>query len=265
VPGTAPSKTGVVGGIYNSSAPSPTTGQTLPVQLDSSGNLKVNVAAGSSGNAAASATGSAVPADAGYTGFNSGGNLVGVSTSNPLPAQDVTDGTPGSTPPTLAQQIAGTDGTDLRAVLTNLEGSLLTNPASTIGSNFLGTTTGTDCIWTVPSGKRWRIISLACLFQPDATVANRGIGVIWQDASGHTAGIAGYSVVVTASAPTFISAASGVVPQNNTFDALPNINLALPENLILGPGMVIRTYSTGLDASDKFSGPTLLYEQWSDT
>jgi len=53
--------------------------------IDGSGNLKVNVAAGSSGNAAASATGAAVPADAGYTGFNSGGNLVGVSSSNPLP------------------------------------------------------------------------------------------------------------------------------------------------------------------------------------
>ena len=363
VPGTAPSKTGVVGGIYNSSAPSPTTGQTLPVQLDSSGNLKVNVAAGSSGNAAASATGSAVPADAGYTGFNSGGDLVGVSSANPLPVtvsgsssanpaagatgspvptdagytgfadgsgnlvgvsaaapmptiatfasgsavklldsggtneasisaggalkvdgsavtQPVSgtvtakiegntgatiDAAPGSAIPTNAVMVGGTDGTDLRAVLTNLEGSLLTNPASTIGSNFLGTTTGTDCIWTVPSGKRWRIISLSCLFQPDATVANRGIGVIWQDASSHTAGIAGYSALVTASAPTFFTAASGVVPQNNTFDALPNINLALPENLILGPGMVIRTYSTGLDASDKFSGPTLLYEQWSDT
>ena len=45
-PGTAPSKTGVVGGIFNSSAPTPSTGQTLPLQLDSSGNLKVNIQAG---------------------------------------------------------------------------------------------------------------------------------------------------------------------------------------------------------------------------
>jgi len=43
----------------------------------------VSVAAGS--NAAASATGAAVPGSAGYTGFNSGGNLVGVSSANPLP------------------------------------------------------------------------------------------------------------------------------------------------------------------------------------
>ena len=42
-PGTAPTNTQVIGGIYNSSAPSPTTGQTLPLQQDSSGNLNVNV------------------------------------------------------------------------------------------------------------------------------------------------------------------------------------------------------------------------------
>lgn len=84
-PGTAPSNTLITGGIYNTSAPTPSTGQTLPLQLDSSGNLNVNVKAGSSGNAAASATGSAVPASGDYTAFNSGGNLVGVSTANPLP------------------------------------------------------------------------------------------------------------------------------------------------------------------------------------
>lgn len=63
-----------------------TSGNVLhSLALDSSGNLNVNVAAGSSGNAAASATGAAVPASADYTGFNSGGNLVGVSSANPLP------------------------------------------------------------------------------------------------------------------------------------------------------------------------------------
>jgi hypothetical protein len=46
VPGTVPTNTLITGGIYNSSAPAPTTGQTLPFQLDSSGNLNVNVKAG---------------------------------------------------------------------------------------------------------------------------------------------------------------------------------------------------------------------------
>jgi len=52
--------------------------------VDASGN-QITAFGGSGGNAAAGPTGSAVPADADYTGFNSGGNLVGVSTANPLP------------------------------------------------------------------------------------------------------------------------------------------------------------------------------------
>lgn len=51
--------------------------------LDASGNLNVNVAAGSAANAAASATGSAVPASAGYTGVNIGGTLRGMTGLNP--------------------------------------------------------------------------------------------------------------------------------------------------------------------------------------
>lgn len=49
------------------------------LSYDGSGYLEVNVKAGggSGSNAAASATGSSVPADAGYTGLNNGGNLIG--------------------------------------------------------------------------------------------------------------------------------------------------------------------------------------------
>lgn len=74
-----------IAGVFNTVAPTLTNGQAGALQIDSTGILKVNVAAGSSGNAAASATGAAVPVDADYIGFNSGGNLVGVSSGNPLP------------------------------------------------------------------------------------------------------------------------------------------------------------------------------------
>jgi hypothetical protein len=60
------------------------SGNVQFLSLDGSGNLKV-VSSGSAGNAAASLTGSAVPTSADYIGFNSSGNLVGVSTSAPLP------------------------------------------------------------------------------------------------------------------------------------------------------------------------------------
>ena len=48
------------------------------------------VTSASAGNAAASTTGAAVPASADYIGFNSGGNLTGVSATNPLPTSDIT-------------------------------------------------------------------------------------------------------------------------------------------------------------------------------
>jgi len=139
-PGTAPASTSIVGGVYNTVAPTFTNGQTGPFQFDVNGNLKI-VATGASGGTSSNfgsafpgigtaigaeynltpptytdgtmvplqtdvngilkvnvnsvsgtftaasngATGSPVPSYADYVGFNSSGNLVGVSSSNPLP------------------------------------------------------------------------------------------------------------------------------------------------------------------------------------
>lgn len=56
------------------------------LSVDASGNLLVTGSFSvSGGNASASTTGAAVPAQADYVGFNSSGNLVGVSSLNPLP------------------------------------------------------------------------------------------------------------------------------------------------------------------------------------
>jgi hypothetical protein len=41
---------------------------------------------------------------------------------DPLPTQDVSDGTPGAATPDTAIQVAGTDGTDLRTILTDTSG-----------------------------------------------------------------------------------------------------------------------------------------------
>ena len=138
-PGAAPANTQIVGAIYNSSAPTPTTGQTLPFQLDSSGRLIVNVGAGSSGNAAASATGSPVPANADYGGLNVAGTLRGQTGVNPagsvyaaqtdlssvggasislgqaaaassIPVVSTSDGVTGVTAPTSATEIGWVNG-----------------------------------------------------------------------------------------------------------------------------------------------------------
>jgi hypothetical protein len=61
--------------------------QNVELNVDNSGNLKVTSAGGGGSNPAAGPTGSAVPADADYQGWNSGGNLIGTSLAAPLPVQ----------------------------------------------------------------------------------------------------------------------------------------------------------------------------------
>jgi hypothetical protein len=70
-------------GAYQTSPTALTNNQLGIIALDANRNVKVNIVAGSSGNAAASATGAAVPASADYQGFNGPtGNLTGVASEN---------------------------------------------------------------------------------------------------------------------------------------------------------------------------------------
>lgn len=71
-------------------APTYTTAQTSPLSCDTSGNVRVTVTGGGS-NAAAGATGSAVPASADYSGINIGGTLRGQTGVNPTGSQFAAD------------------------------------------------------------------------------------------------------------------------------------------------------------------------------
>ena len=120
--GTAGTASNLAGGISNTGALSLSAGQQASLQLDASGYLKVNVVAGSASNAAASATGSAVPASASYTAWNSSGNNTGVSLTTALPVQPGTGATfPVSAtalplPTGAATSANQTNGTQLTAI-----------------------------------------------------------------------------------------------------------------------------------------------------
>lgn len=106
-------------GAVSTSAPSYTNGQTSPLSIDTSGNLRVAVTGGGS-NAAAGATGAAVPSSASYTAYNSGGNLVGVSTSNrfPVTCDNCGGGTGGTATADNGTYTAGTtNGTPIEGAL----------------------------------------------------------------------------------------------------------------------------------------------------
>jgi hypothetical protein len=87
-PGTGGATLGTdtVSGIdYQKVKPVFGTDGTVPVSVDATHGLPVNIVAGSGGNAAAGAVGSPPPSSADQIGFTSGGNLTGVSAANPLP------------------------------------------------------------------------------------------------------------------------------------------------------------------------------------
>jgi hypothetical protein len=71
--------------VVDATPSSPVANDYLPVRLTDGTSFYTASGGSGGGNAAAGTTGTAIPASAGYTGFNSGGNLVGVSTTNPFP------------------------------------------------------------------------------------------------------------------------------------------------------------------------------------
>jgi hypothetical protein len=74
-PGAAPANTAIIGAIYNVSPPSPSTGQTLPLQTDSAGNLLVNVKTG--GGSTASGPTKIAQTPTVIASAYSGGNCIG--------------------------------------------------------------------------------------------------------------------------------------------------------------------------------------------
>jgi len=212
----------VLCGIYNATPPAPSNGQALGFQMDSQGNLMVNVVAGGGGgggnvnltginsvapsvtnplfvelsdgaaafgtagnplsvnvlsgggsNASVGTRGAAAPASATETGgIDATGNLqvasvnllsrqpldadfaletmsiihgkttagggtyvdVKVNPSGTLATQDGADGTPASAVPSLAIQVGGSDGTNLRALVTGTDGVLKENLAQVAGA-----------------------------------------------------------------------------------------------------------------------------------
>jgi hypothetical protein len=157
---SSPANELLVAGQFNTTPTTITSGNVSPLQLDSAGNLLVNVKVGGAGgsNAAAGATGSAVPADADYVGFNSGGNLVGVSTSNPLPVvQQGSVAVTQSTSPWVADitQVANTAlgasaivnyGSNPAAVAVPAVNAFITNAVSENLTQVAGTSLGATAV-----------------------------------------------------------------------------------------------------------------------
>ena len=118
-------------------------------EVDSSGNLKVNVAAGTitATNPSVGTTGTTAPTSATEMGIIVGGNLVGVSNSNPVPisgsisATNPSVGTTAATAPTSATEIGYINGSGNLTAPTALAGlpvSVQVQQATAVTGNITG-------------------------------------------------------------------------------------------------------------------------------
>lgn len=156
-PGTAPTNTQVIGGIYNSSAPAPSTGQTLPLQLTSAGSLHTTVDNTLSPGSAVSASSSPVVVASDQAAIAVKGNAA--------------NGAAVSGNPNL---VAGSDGTDVRTVATDTSGHILpTSDPCTSGAklNFSFSQTSSGTIITGTSGKKNYICSIHYIASAAANVS----------------------------------------------------------------------------------------------
>jgi hypothetical protein len=133
--GTAATKSLAVGGVYNSSAPTPTTGQQLSLQLDSSGNLKISgTVTANLGTIDGAATATNQTDGSQKTKIVDGsGNVIG-ATSNALDVNIKSGGSGGTQYTNSSAQATptgtvalGYDGTNVRGLLTDNAGKLQTN------------------------------------------------------------------------------------------------------------------------------------------
>ena len=137
--GTAATKSLAVGGVYNSSAPTPTTGQQLSLQLDGSGNLKISgTVTANLGTIDGAALATNQTDGSQKTKIVDGsGNVIG-ATSNALDVNIKSGGSSGTQYTNNAVQATptgtvalGYDGTNVRGLLTDGTGKLQTNITNT--------------------------------------------------------------------------------------------------------------------------------------
>lgn len=202
-------------------------GNMAGATLDASGFLKVNVAAGSSGNSAASATGAAVPVDADYLGVkDASGNLTGFSAAT----LDYDTGAG-----TASQTLVG-----------------LALPAS--GGPVAGGT-GTNPLRVDPTGSTTQPVSAASLPLPTgaATAAKQPALGIAGTASIDVLtmqGIAGGTAVPISG--TVTATISGVATAAN------QTNASQKTQVVDGSGNVIGATSNALDINIKSGNPTTI-------
>lgn len=135
------------------------------------------------------------------------------------------------------------------------------------GAGVIRTISGTDpaagaeISETVPTGARWRLMSLQSVLTTSVAVANRNVQIVIDDGTNETYRAACASNQAASNAFRYSFSASGVtnVPASANTHMVPT-----PAPAILGPGYRIRTITNLLDAGDNWSQAFILVEEWQE-
>ena len=175
--GNAATKSLAVGGVYNSSAPTPTTGQQLSLQLDGSGNLKISgTVTANLGTIDGAATATGQTDGSQKTKIVDGsGNVIG-ATSNALDVNIKSGGSSGTQYTNNAVQATptgtvalGYDGTNVRGLLTDGTGKLQTNITGQVSATTTPvtvrntgniTTSSSFILSTSSTGFSWALVTI---------------------------------------------------------------------------------------------------------
>lgn len=117
---------------------------------------------------------------------------------------------------------------------------------------------GAEVSETVPTGARWRILSMSAGLATDATVANRLPAIVYDDGT-TTLFRANAAQNQTASQTVPYAFVPGYGPANN---GLGYPHIPLPPETFLRAGWRVRTATGSLQAGDDWAAPALHVEEW---
>jgi len=117
---------------------------------------------------------------------------------------------------------------------------------------------GAELAETVPTGARWRFISLRVSLTTDANAANRVPQLIFDDGTNVFAGAAGNFNQTAGATFVYHFVAAGVSHAQSSV----SVQVATPANLLIPAGGRIRSSTGGIQVGDNFTAPQYLVEEW---
>jgi len=142
--------------------------------------------------------------------------------------------------------------------MSNIEPSDPT-PGAVVATNATNPAAGAEWNITVPDGEMWRIMAIRFNLVTSATVANRRVHV-----SLEVGGAPAFELISSVDQAASLTRAytCQAVGGAGTFSDDNDILIAMPDNMLIPGGDIIRTLTTNLQAGDDYGVATITYQRY---